>query len=71
MPVKKSAEFDCAEGTFVLKERPALHTDETIAYYQTASYLYKNQLYRALTREEHADYTRRAERTAPLAKSGE
>lgn len=61
MPVKKSAEFDCAEQTFVLKPRVATFTDETIAYYQTASYLYQNQLYRALTPTEHADHARRAQ----------
>ena len=71
MPVKKSAEFDCAVGTFVLKERPATFTDETIAYYQTASYLYKNRLYRALTPEEHAAHARDAQRVAAPVKSGE
>ncbi len=74
MPVKKSAEFDCvagADGKFVLKDRPAQHTDETIAYYQTASYLYRNRLYRALTPDEHAGYAKRLEQGRPPPKSVE
>ncbi len=35
---------------------------ETIAYYQTASYLYRNGLYRALTREEQQRFGRSAPR---------
>jgi phosphoglycerol transferase MdoB-like AlkP superfamily enzyme len=65
MPLKRSAEFDCAPGTFVLNERPAVFTDETIAYYQTASYLHKNRLYRALTPAEHEAFARRARGAQP------
>lgn len=60
MPLKRSVEFDCAPGTFVLSERAPAFTDETIAYYQTASYLYRNRIYRALTPAEHAAYARQA-----------
>ena len=49
MPVRKSAEYDLAAGTFAQTERPATRTETTIAYYQTASYLYRNQLYRGLS----------------------
>ncbi len=71
MPVRRVAEFDCADGTFVLKERPALRTDETIAYYQTASYLYRNRLYSALTPAEQAAYAKRLEQGRPSHKSAE
>ncbi len=61
MPVKRVVEYDCAPGTFALTERrEALFTAETIAYYETASYLYRTQAYRALTPEEQAEHARRA-----------
>ncbi|MBL9189124.1 MAG: LTA synthase family protein [Opitutaceae bacterium] len=71
MPLKRAAEFDCAPGTFVLSERPATFTDETIAYYQTASYLYRNRIYRALTPEEHVAYARHARAGSSPPGSGE
>jgi hypothetical protein len=71
MPVKKAVEFDCAEPMFVLKPRPVTLTDETIAYYQTASYLYQNRLYRALSPVEHADYARRFGSSGPAPKPGD
>ena len=74
MPVKKSAEFDCADGVggkYELNERPATRTDDTIAYYQTASHLYKNRLYRALTPEEHAAWAARAGPRVPVPRPGE
>ena len=70
-PVRKSAEYGCADGTFALVERPATRTATTIAYYQTASYLYRNQLYRGLTREEQADFAGRAQTGASPSKAGE
>jgi phosphoglycerol transferase MdoB-like AlkP superfamily enzyme len=66
MPVRRIAEYDCADGTFALTARPATRAETTIAYYQTASYLYRNELYRALTPEEQTEFARRA-----LAKPGE
>jgi phosphoglycerol transferase MdoB-like AlkP superfamily enzyme len=66
MPLRRAAEFDCVDGTFALHERTAEFTAETIAYYQTASYLYKNRLYRALSSEEQAQYARAARNRPPL-----
>lgn len=60
MPVRRAVEYDCAEGTFLLRERPAVFTDETIAYYQTASYLYRHRLYREINPEEQARFSRQA-----------
>ena len=71
MPVRRSVEYDCAEGTFLLRERPAVFTDETIAYYQTASYLYRNRLYRELSPEEQARYSRQAGLRIGALKTGE
>lgn len=62
MPVRRSVEYDCAEGTFLLRERPAIFTDETIAYYQTASYLYRHRLFREVSPEEQARHSRQAGR---------
>ena len=66
MPVRRSAEYDFEDKTFTLRERAATFTDETIAYYQTASHLYKNRLYREVGAEEQARYAREsaARRTA-------
>lgn len=71
MPVKRAVEFDCVPGTFVLSERPPAFTDESIAYYQTASYLFRNRIYRALTPDEHAAYARRARAGSAPTGSGE
>ncbi len=71
MPVRRSVEYDCAEGTFALRERPARFTDDTIAYYQTASYLYRNRLYRAISPEEQAGYAREAAGRGAAVRPGE
>ncbi|HEX2854393.1 MAG TPA: sulfatase-like hydrolase/transferase [Opitutaceae bacterium] len=60
MPLRGTAEFDFDPATFGLKARSALVTDETIAYYQTASYLYKNRVYRAISRDEQTRYAKEA-----------
>ena len=70
MPVRRSVEYNYDEKTFILRERPALYTDKTIAYYQTASYLYKNRLYREIGFEEQARYSREAGLRITAAKSG-
>lgn len=57
-PVAKSAEYAYDPKTFALTPRPEAMTAENIAYYQTASYLYKNQLYREVTADEQARYSR-------------
>ena len=46
------AEFDLDEATWALKDRVPRATQRSIAYYQTASYLYRTNAYRELTREE-------------------
>jgi phosphoglycerol transferase MdoB-like AlkP superfamily enzyme len=60
MPVRSVAEYAFDPQTFALTERPALFTSESIAYYQTASYLYQHGLYRELTPEQQATYGRQA-----------
>lgn len=60
MPVKTSAEFDFDSLSFELTSRTASMTDEAIAYYQTASYLYKHGLYRAISTDEQARYASQA-----------
>ncbi len=53
-PVKGINHYAYDNLTNLLSPRETDHedTDETIAYYQTASYLYKNGIYRALSPEE-------------------
>lgn len=60
MPVKLAAEFDYDSATFELKSRPAVLTDEVIAYYQTAAYMYRNGLYREISAEEQKHYAAQA-----------
>jgi phosphoglycerol transferase MdoB-like AlkP superfamily enzyme len=60
MPVRHSAEYHYDASTFALTAQPAKFTDETISYYQTASYLYKNGLYREVTAQEQARYAHEA-----------
>jgi phosphoglycerol transferase MdoB-like AlkP superfamily enzyme len=62
MPVRRAVEYERDATTFSLRERPAQFTDETIAYYQTASYLYQNRLYREVSPEEQAHFSRQAGR---------
>jgi membrane-anchored protein YejM (alkaline phosphatase superfamily) len=56
MPRREQMIYRHDPATATLKEVapvPAM-TEETIAYYQTASYLYRNRLYRALSPDEQA-----------------
>ncbi|MFT3869085.1 MAG: sulfatase-like hydrolase/transferase [Nibricoccus sp.] len=56
-PVRGTTQYSYNPNTFTLTPRSDNSCDdipETIAYYQTASYLYKNRLYRALTPAETA-----------------
>ncbi len=62
MPVRRSAEFDCEPGTFALRERTPEATSDNIAYYQTASYLYRHGAYRAVTADEQTRYAEAAAR---------
>jgi phosphoglycerol transferase MdoB-like AlkP superfamily enzyme len=58
MPVKVSEEFNFDEKTFALTRRKPELTNEVIAYYQTASYLYKNRGYREVSAEDQAKYAK-------------
>jgi phosphoglycerol transferase MdoB-like AlkP superfamily enzyme len=60
MPKQQEALFVQEGAQKTLKERPPVRAfaDETIAYYQTASYLYRNRLYRELTPTEQLRYAR-------------
>ncbi len=60
MPVKNSAEFTYNAATFALTPRRATFTEETISYYQTACFLYKNGLYREISAEEQARHAKSA-----------
>lgn len=66
MPVRAAAEYTYDATTFALTRRPAEFTPETIAYYQTASYLYRTRRYRELSSEEQAHWTREAQRAPPV-----
>jgi len=59
-PVKHSAEYAYDPHTFTLTPLREEMTSENIAYYQTASYLYQNGLYRELSAAEQARYARDA-----------
>jgi len=59
-PVRQTAEFGYDPRTFALTARDATFTAETIAYYQTASYLYQHNLYRAVTPDEQRRFARQA-----------
>jgi hypothetical protein len=56
MPVKNSAEYNYDPATFELTTRTATMTDEVIAYYQTASYMYQHGVYAAITPEQQKAY---------------
>ncbi|MEO7412774.1 MAG: LTA synthase family protein [Opitutaceae bacterium] len=58
MPVRTAVEFRFDPADFGLTPRVPLETRETISYYQTASYLYKNGIYRALSRADQARYAK-------------
>ncbi len=61
MPRRTSMEFDFDDKTFALQERSIAETkrtNETIAYYQTASYLYKQGLYREVSPADQTRYAR-------------
>ena len=59
-PVRQAAEYTFNPKTFDLIPKPEQRTDETIAYYQTASYLYKTGGYKAVNAEDQAKYAREA-----------
>jgi phosphoglycerol transferase MdoB-like AlkP superfamily enzyme len=59
-PIRHSAEYAYDAKTFALRERRAAYTDEAIAYYQTASHLFKNRLYGEISRAEQDRYGREA-----------
>ena len=71
MPVRRSAEFDCEPGTFALRERTPEATPDNIAYYQTASYLYRNGVYREVTAAERARYAEDAARRLATKAAGQ
>lgn len=48
-PVRQATEFDFDASSFVQRPRHPVFTEEAAAYYQTASYLYRNRLYRPAT----------------------
>lgn len=58
MPVKTSAEYNYDPRTFELTSRTATMTNEVIAYYQTASYMYQHGLYAAVSPEEQLAYSK-------------
>lgn len=60
MPVRKAAEFTYNAATHALTPRPATFTEEATAYYQTASYLYKNRLYRAISPRDQSRFAAEA-----------
>jgi phosphoglycerol transferase MdoB-like AlkP superfamily enzyme len=62
MPVRHAAEFTYDATTHALTPRRALFTGEATAYYQTANYLYKNRLYRAISPQDQARYAAEATR---------
>ena len=70
-PVKRVAEFDCEPGTFELRERAPEAASDTIAYYQTASYLYRNQQYREVTAAEQTRYAEDAARRRANKNTGQ
>jgi len=60
-PVRRANEYNYDASSFTLSPRSgasaASAIDKAIAYYQTASYLYKNNLYREVTPAEAATYS--------------
>ncbi len=58
MPVKHSSEYNFNSTSFDLTKRPKkTMTAETIAYYQTASYMYKHGRYLAVSAAEQKRYS--------------
>jgi phosphoglycerol transferase MdoB-like AlkP superfamily enzyme len=57
-PMRKTNAYKYDPNTFTLTDRDSdqADIDEAIAYYQTASYLYKNHLYQELTKGETVKY---------------
>lgn len=49
--------YDFATGAMTAKPEDEHYIDEAISFYEAASYLYKNGLYRELTQQESARYT--------------
>jgi len=57
-PVRRATEFDFDVSTFAQESRQPVFTEEATAYYQTASYLYKNRLYGELNQDRSRDHMR-------------
>jgi hypothetical protein len=55
---------DLATGSQTMIPRDGYAERETIAYFQAASYLYRNDLYKALTAAEYEQYSRIGEQMA-------
>ena len=55
-PVRQQAQYLYDRKTFALKDEPPEQTlvEQAISYYQTASYVYQNRIYRELSAEEFA-----------------
>ena len=55
-PVRQQAQYLYDRKTFSLKDEPLEQTliEQAISYYQTASYVYQNRIYRELSAEEFA-----------------
>jgi len=70
-PVKRVAEFDCEPGTFELRERAPEAASDTIAYYQTASHLYRHGTYREVTAAEQTRYAEDAARRRVTKNAGQ
>ncbi|WP_237702460.1 LTA synthase family protein [Opitutus terrae] len=65
MPVRAAEEYSYDATTFALTPRRAEFTPEAIAYYQTASYLFRHRRYRELSPEEQAHLLREAQHARP------
>lgn len=55
-PVRGVSEYVCDPTTFALTPRAPVERDEVIAYYQTASYLYREGRYRSVGADEQRRY---------------
>lgn len=56
--------FDVSKGTYSETTPSSYAEHETIAFYQTASYLYQNDLYKELTKEEFDRYSNQGRQLA-------
>ena len=60
MPVRRAVEFNYDVLTHALTPRRAVLTGRAMTYYQTASYLYRNRLYQAITPQDQARFAEAA-----------